>query len=66
MEAEGRALAKMVAEYVLTCFRSRDPQVSLELVVQGPVVEMEKAARAGIQDTAKLVAARFQRQAEDA
>jgi hypothetical protein len=56
-----RALAESVAEYVLTCFRSWDPQVSLELVVQGPIAKMEEAARASIQDIAKLMAAWFQR-----
>jgi hypothetical protein len=35
-------------------------------VVQGPDAETEEVARASIQDTAKLVAARFERQAEDA
>jgi hypothetical protein len=33
LEAEGHALAKAVAEYVLTFFQSRDPQISLEPVV---------------------------------
>jgi hypothetical protein len=41
------------------------PQVSFEPVVQGSDVETE-AARASVQDTAKLVAAQFERQAEDA
>jgi hypothetical protein len=59
-------LAETVAEHVLTCFRSRDPLTSLEPVVQGPVAEMEVAARASVQDTAKLVPARFECQAEDA
>jgi hypothetical protein len=63
---EGRALAKAVAEHVLLCFRSRDPQVSLEPVAQGPDTETEEAARVGVQDATKLVAARFERQAEDA
>jgi hypothetical protein len=40
---EGRALAKAVAEHVLLCFRSRDPQVSLEPVAQGPDTETEEA-----------------------
>jgi hypothetical protein len=62
LEAEGRVLA----EHVLTCFRSWDPNASLELVVQGPVAEVEEAARARFQDTAKLVAAWFQCQPEDA
>jgi hypothetical protein len=33
LEAEGRTLAKAMAEYVLTCFRNWDPQISLEPVV---------------------------------
>jgi hypothetical protein len=55
-----------VAAHVLTCFRSWEPQVSLEPVVQGCVTEMEEATRASIQDTAKLMVTRFQRQVEDA
>jgi hypothetical protein len=58
-------LAETVAEHVLTCFRSRDPLTSLEPVVQGSVAETEVAARASVQDTAKLVAVRFECQAED-
>jgi hypothetical protein len=49
LEVEGHALAKAVAEYVLTCFWSRDPQISLEPVVQGPVMETEEAAQAGVE-----------------
>jgi hypothetical protein len=66
LEAEGRVLAKAVAEYVLTYFRSQDPQISLEPVVQGPVTETVEATHAGIEDTAKLVAEIFERQLEDA
>jgi hypothetical protein len=33
LESKGRALAEMVVEHVLTCFRSRDLQASLEPVV---------------------------------
>jgi hypothetical protein len=46
LEAEGHALAKAMAEYMLTCFRSRDDQISLELLVQGPIAEMAEAAHA--------------------
>jgi hypothetical protein len=42
------------------------PSISLESVVQGPIVKMEEAAWASIQDTAKLMVTQFQRQAEDA
>jgi hypothetical protein len=61
LEAEGHALAKAVAEYVLTCFQSRDPQISLEPVVQGPVTETEEATQADVEDTVKLVAEQFER-----
>jgi hypothetical protein len=53
---------KAVVEYVLTCFWSQDPLISLEPVVQGPVVETVEAARAGIEDTTKLVAEWFELQ----
>jgi hypothetical protein len=33
LEEEGCVLAEAVAEHVLMCFRSQDPQVSLETVV---------------------------------
>jgi hypothetical protein len=66
LEAEDHALAETVAEHVLTCFQSRDLLASLEPIVQGPVVEMEETARASVQNTTKLVAARFERQIEDA
>jgi hypothetical protein len=42
------------------------PWISLEPVVQGPITETVKAARAGMKDTAKLVAERFECQTEDA
>jgi hypothetical protein len=66
LEAKGHALAEAVAEYVLTCFRSRDPQISLEPVAQGPITEMDEATQAGIQDIAKLIAARFDCEPVDA
>jgi hypothetical protein len=37
-----------VAVYVLACFRSRDSQISLELVAQGPDLETEEATQASI------------------
>jgi hypothetical protein len=61
LEAEGPVLA----EYTLTCFWSWDPNVSLELVVQGFAIEAEEATRDSIQEVAKIVAARFQRQPVD-
>jgi hypothetical protein len=43
-----RVLVKVVVEHVLLYFCSRDPQVSLEPVVQGPVIETEEAVWAGV------------------
>jgi hypothetical protein len=40
LQAEGRILVDAVAEHVLLCFRSQDPQVSLEPMVQGPTEEV--------------------------
>jgi hypothetical protein len=65
LEVEGHVLANGVAEYVLTCFSSQDPQISLELLVQGSIVEMAEATRAIIEGTAKLVAELFECQPKD-
>jgi hypothetical protein len=59
LEAKHRILAEKVVEYVLTCFQSWDPNASLESMVQGPTVEVEEAARASVQDAAKIMVARF-------
>jgi hypothetical protein len=66
LEAKGRILAEAVAEHVLLCFRSHDPQVSLEPVVQGPAEDVQEATQVGVRETAKLVAERFERLPEDA
>jgi hypothetical protein len=44
LEVKGCILAEVVAEHTLMCFRSWDPEVSLELVVQGPAEEVEMDA----------------------
>jgi hypothetical protein len=49
----------------LMCFRSRDPAISLEPVVQGPTEEPAEAAAAGVEDAARAVADRFKREPED-
>jgi hypothetical protein len=48
LEAEGHVLAEKVVEHMLTCFRSWDPNTSLEPVVQGPTADVEEATRASI------------------
>jgi hypothetical protein len=65
IEEEGCALAQAVAEHVLMCFCSRDPNISLEPVVQGPAEEPAKAAAAGVEDAARAIADRFKREPED-
>jgi hypothetical protein len=48
LEAEGCILAEAVAEHVLLCLRSQDPQVSLELVVQGHAEQILEAAQVDV------------------
>jgi hypothetical protein len=65
LEAEGSKLYRSVIEYVLTCFRSHDPAISLEPVIAGPVADTEDAAREGVQDVVDAVAGHFQRDPAD-
>jgi hypothetical protein len=65
LEAEGHILVEVVAEHMLMCFHSQDPQVSLEPVVQGPVEEVPEAAQVSVRETAKLIVERFNRLSED-
>jgi hypothetical protein len=60
LEAEGGKLCRAVIEYILTCFRSPNPAISLELVIASLVADTEDAAQEGIQDAVELVAKRFQ------
>ena len=65
LEAEGRELCRMVAEYILTCLRSHDPAISLAPVVHGPVAEMEASARESVREVVDFVAAYFKREPAD-
>jgi hypothetical protein len=65
LEAEGGRLCQAVIEYILTCFRSHDPTISLEPVIAGLVADTEDVAREGVQDTVEVVAKRFQRDPAD-
>jgi hypothetical protein len=60
LKAEGGRLYRAVIEYILTCFRSHDLAISLELVIAGPVADTEDAARESVQDTVEVVAEHFQ------
>ena len=66
LEAGGSKLCRAVVDYVLTCFRSHDPAISLASVIDGPVAATEDAARESVQDVVEMVAARFQRDPADA
>ena len=59
LEAEGRELCLMLAEYILTCLRSHDPAISLAPIVGGPVAETETSARESVQEVVNFVAAYF-------
>ena len=59
LEAEGSRLCRAVIEYILTCFRSHDPAISLEPVIAGLVADTEDAAWEAVQDVVELGAERF-------
>jgi hypothetical protein len=65
LEAEGGRLCRAVIEYILTCFWSHDPAISMELVIAGLVADTEDAAREGVQDAVELVVERFQQDPAD-
>jgi hypothetical protein len=54
-----------VIEYILTCFQSHDPAISLEPVIASSVADTEDAARESVQGTVEVVAERFQRDPAD-
>jgi uncharacterized protein (DUF3084 family) len=66
LEEEGHALAQVVVGHVLMCFRSRDPSISLEPAVQGPIEVSTEAARDGVEDASHAVAEWFECDPEDA
>ena len=63
---EGRQLASGVMEYVLACFHSHDPTISLEPVQLGIVEEKEEAARSAVREVAEQIAQYFSREDEAA
>jgi hypothetical protein len=65
LEAEGSKLCRVVVDYVLMCFRSHDPAISLAPVIDGPVVATEDAAWESVQDAVEMVVARFQHDPAD-
>jgi hypothetical protein len=65
LEAMDCVLAERVVEHVLTCFRSRDPVISLDQVVLGPVAGTKEAASSGVHEAAKIVATWFKHLLDD-
>jgi hypothetical protein len=65
LEAEGGRLCRAVIEYILTCFRSHDPTISLEPMIAGLVADTKDAAREAVQDVVELVAEHFQQDPAD-
>jgi hypothetical protein len=65
LETEGSRLCRAIIEYILTCFQSHDPDITLEPVIVGPVADAEDAARGSIQDVVDVVARCFQRDPAD-
>ena len=59
---EGRGLAQAVAEHILACYRSRDPNFSLEPAREGVVEAEEEAARVAVWGITAEVVACFMRE----
>jgi hypothetical protein len=66
LHAESSKLYLAVVQYVLTCFQSHDPTISLAPVIDGPMAATEDVARESVQDAVEMVAAHFQRDPTDA
>jgi hypothetical protein len=49
LEAEGSRLCRAVIEYILTCFQSHDPAISLGPVIARPMADTEDAARGSVE-----------------
>jgi hypothetical protein len=66
LETEGRVVARGMAEYILTSFRSYDPAIPLTPILVGPLRATAVAAWEGVQEAADIVAARARRRPEPA
>jgi hypothetical protein len=62
---DGSRLCQGVVDYMLTCFGSHNPAMSLALVLDGSVAATEDAARERVQDAVEMVAMRFQHDPAD-
>jgi hypothetical protein len=66
LEIEGRAVARGMAEYILTSFRSHDLAIQLTPVLVGPLWATAAAAQEGVLEAADMVVARIRRRPEPA
>jgi hypothetical protein len=66
LETEGRAVARGMAEYILTCFQSHDPTFQLTPVLVSPIRATAAAAQEGVQEAADMVVSRIRRRPEPA
>jgi hypothetical protein len=58
LETEGRAIARGMAEYILTCLRSHDLSCPLTPILVGPVRATAAATQESVQEAAHMVATR--------
>jgi hypothetical protein len=61
LETEGRAIARGMAEYILTCLRSHDLSCPLTPILVGPIPATAAAAQESVQEAADMVATRVRR-----
>jgi hypothetical protein len=59
LETEGRIVARGMAEYILTSFRSHDPSIQLTPVLVGPLRMTAAATRERVQEAVDMVTARL-------
>jgi hypothetical protein len=64
LETEGRAIARGMAEYILTCLRSHYLSCPMTLILVGPVPATAATAQESVQEAADMVATRVQRRPE--
>jgi hypothetical protein len=66
LEMEGHAVARGIAEYILTSFQSHDPAIQLTPALVGPLQATAATAQEGVQEAADMVVARIRRRPEPA
>jgi chromosome segregation ATPase len=61
LETEGKAVARGMAEYILTSFRSHDPAIQLTPILVGPIRATAAAAKERVQEATDMVVSRIRR-----